>query len=107
MIQSFHWSPLRTESNGVHYPSLIASESTQTHSALKRPIAGVYAMSNVTKSESYIDDTIMQLTKKFDSDFNGNGKPLNVFTWMHFCTLAILGSGRLLLTYLQSPTTLS
>ena len=83
--QSYHWMPLRTELKGVHYPSLIASEDTQTHAALKRPISGVYSMSNVTKSESFINECILQLVKKLDQEFNGKEKSFSVFSWMHFC----------------------
>ncbi|KAK3347596.1 putative cytochrome P450 monooxygenase [Neurospora tetraspora] len=82
--KSYHWQPLRTELKGVHYPSLIASEDTQTHSSLKRPIAGVYAMSNVTKSEGFINDCIRQLVQKLDQDFRATKETVPVFQWMHF-----------------------
>ena len=76
---------MRTELKGVHYPSLIASEDTQTHSSLKRPIAGVYAMSNVTKSEGFINECIRQLVQKLDQDFRATKETVPVFQWMHFC----------------------
>lgn len=88
VCQSYHWQPLRTELKGVHYPSLLASEDTQTHSSLKRPISGVYAMSNVVKSESYINENIHLLVKKLHKEYvegeDGN-KVLSVFQWMHYC----------------------
>jgi hypothetical protein len=77
--------PLRTELKGVHYPSLIASEDTQTHAALKRPISGVYSMSNVTKSESFINECILQLVEMLDQEFSAKGDAFPVFSWMHFC----------------------
>ncbi|KAB8075712.1 cytochrome P450 [Aspergillus leporis] len=82
--KSYHWRPLRTELKGVHYPSLIGTEDTKTHAALKRPISGIYSMSNVTKSESFINECILQLVKKLDQEFRGKEKSLPVFTWMHF-----------------------
>ncbi|XP_044718105.1 cytochrome p450 domain-containing protein [Hirsutella rhossiliensis] len=82
--KSHHWMPLRTELKGVHYPSLIASEETQTHASLKRPIAGVYAMSNVVKSEAFIDENIFLLVRKLNQEYNGKGKSLPVFSWMHY-----------------------
>lgn len=61
--------PLRTELKGVHHSSLIASEETQTHATLKRPIAGVYSMSNFTQSQSFFNECILQLVKKLDQEF--------------------------------------
>ncbi|KAK2006228.1 putative cytochrome P450 monooxygenase [Colletotrichum eremochloae] len=82
--KSHHWMPLRTELKGIHYPSLIASEDTQTHASLKRPISGVYAMSNVVKSEAYINENILLLVKKLHQEYNGGKKPFPVFSWMHY-----------------------
>ncbi|KDN68137.1 hypothetical protein CSUB01_10609 [Colletotrichum sublineola] len=66
------------------YPSLIASEDTQTHASLKRPISGVYAMSNVVKSEAYINENILLLVKKLHQEYNGGKKPFPVYSWMHY-----------------------
>ncbi|KAI1374304.1 putative cytochrome P450 monooxygenase [Hypoxylon crocopeplum] len=82
--KSYHWMPLRTELKGVHYPSLLGTEDTQTHAALKRPISGIYSMSNVTKSEAFINECVLKLVKKLDQEFSGKEETLPVFSWMHF-----------------------
>ena len=83
--KSDHWRPLRTELKGVHYPSLIGSESTREHATLKRPISGVYAMSNVVKSEPFIDECIMNLVEKLNGEYAAKSEAFGVFRWMHFC----------------------
>lgn len=84
--KSYHWRPLRTELKGVHYPSLIGSENTREHATLKRPISGVYAMSNVVKSEPFIDECIMNLVGKLNEEYAAKSATFGVFQWMHFCT---------------------
>jgi hypothetical protein len=76
---------LRHELNGVVYPNILAMESTKDHAAIKRPIAGIYSMSNVTKSERFIDECILQFVHQLDQEFNGKGKTLPVYQWAHFC----------------------
>lgn len=83
--KSYHWRPLRTELKDVHYPSLIGSESTREHATLKRPISGVYAMSNVVKSEPFIDECIMNLVEKLNGEYAAKSEAFGVFRWMHFC----------------------
>ncbi|KAK1963582.1 putative cytochrome P450 monooxygenase, partial [Colletotrichum sublineola] len=63
--KSHHWMPLRTELKG-------------------RPISGVYAMSNVVKSEAYINEHILLLVKKLHQEYNGGKKPFPVYSWMHY-----------------------
>lgn len=77
--------PLRHELNGVVYPNILAMESTQAHVAIKRPISGIYTMSNVTKSERFIDECIFQFVHQLDQEFVGKGKALSVYQWAHFC----------------------
>lgn len=47
-------------------------------------------MSNVTKSESYINDCILQVTEKLVQEFNGKERSLPVFEWMHYCRFKFL-----------------
>ena len=51
-------------------------------------------MSNVTKSERFIDESILQFVNQLDKEFNGTGKTLTVYEWAHFCgqkhTLALM-----------------
>lgn len=42
-------------------------------------------MSNVTKSERFIDESIHQFVNQLDQEFSGKGNTLSVFQWMHFC----------------------
>jgi hypothetical protein len=76
---------LRHELNGVVYPNILAMESTKDHAAIKRPIAGIYSMSNVTKSERFIDECILQFVHQLDQEFNDKGKTLPVYQWAHYC----------------------
>ena len=76
---------MRHELNGVVFPNLVAIEGTQEHAALKRPIANVYSMSNVTKSERFINECVVQFVHQLDQEFNRKGKPLPVYHWAHFC----------------------
>ncbi|RMZ88715.1 hypothetical protein DV736_g4066, partial [Chaetothyriales sp. CBS 134916] len=82
--KSHHFQPLRHELNGVVYPNIVAMESTKDHAAIKRPIAGIYSMSNVTKSERFIDECILLFVSQLDQEFNSKGKTLPVYQWAHF-----------------------
>ncbi|EXJ92294.1 hypothetical protein A1O3_00844 [Capronia epimyces CBS 606.96] len=59
-------------------------ESPQDHATIKRPIAAIYSMSNVTKSERFIDECILQFVHQLDQEFTGPGKALPVYPWAHF-----------------------
>ncbi|KIW82636.1 hypothetical protein Z517_05663 [Fonsecaea pedrosoi CBS 271.37] len=82
--KSYHFKPLRHELNGVVYPNILAMESTKDHAAIKRPIAGIYSMSNVTKSERFIDECILQFVHQLNKEFIVTEKPLPVYQWAHY-----------------------
>jgi hypothetical protein len=42
-------------------------------------------MSNVTKSERFIDESISLFVNQLDKEFNGTGKTMTVFQWAHHC----------------------
>jgi hypothetical protein len=77
------------ELDGKTIPSIINALDAKTHTAIKRPIAGVFSMSNVTKSEAFINSSIRDLMKLFDNKFNGDnhGKTFPISSWMHSCKL--------------------
>ncbi|EXJ69160.1 uncharacterized protein A1O5_08095 [Cladophialophora psammophila CBS 110553] len=82
--KSHHFKPLRHELNGVVYPNIVVMETTREHAAIKRPIAGIYSMSNVTKSERFIDECILQFVHQLDQEFNSKGRTMPVYQWAHF-----------------------
>ncbi|KAH8896394.1 putative cytochrome P450 monooxygenase [Thozetella sp. PMI_491] len=82
--KSHHFAPMRHEINNVVYPNILSMETTQDHATIKRPIAGIYSMSNVTKSERFIDECILQFVHQLDLDFISKGKTLPVYQWAHF-----------------------
>jgi hypothetical protein len=75
------------ELDGKTIPSIINSLDAKTHTAIKRPIAGIFSMSNVTKSEVFINSSIKDLVRQFDQQFNGEncGKSFSISGWMHSC----------------------
>ncbi|OQE31937.1 hypothetical protein PENSTE_c001G05788 [Penicillium steckii] len=79
------WAAMNHELDGKTIPSIINSLDAKTHTAIKRPIAGIFSMSNVTKSEVFINSSIKDLVKQFDQQFNGEncGKSFSISGWMH------------------------
>ncbi|KAF1848283.1 putative cytochrome P450 monooxygenase [Cucurbitaria berberidis CBS 394.84] len=85
--KSHHWSVWENEFNGKLVPSVLYAQETSKHGMLKRPVAGVYSMSNVIKQEPFIDTTIVQFIKKLDQDFTvrgDEGKSVPIHSWMHY-----------------------
>lgn len=55
---------------------------------LKRPIAGVFSMSNIAKLEYLIDDVIISFAKKLDEKFisaGGQEQVAAIDSWVHYC----------------------
>ena len=44
-------------------------------------------MSNVTKSEGFIDECIVNLVTKLNEEYAAKAERFAVFSWMHFCQL--------------------
>ncbi|KAL9105781.1 MAG: hypothetical protein Q9227_009083 [Pyrenula ochraceoflavens] len=59
-------------------------ETTQAHATIKRPIANIYSMSNVTKSEKFIDECTLQFIDQLDKEFIRTGKTLPAYQWAHY-----------------------
>jgi hypothetical protein len=56
-------------SKGKILPGLFATQDEGLHRMLKRPIGGVYSMSNLTSFESLVDATIEAFMEQLDKRF--------------------------------------
>lgn len=58
---------------------------------LKRPIAGIYTMSNLMSFEPYVDTTISFFFAQLDKRFAQTGDICNLGTWLQMFAFDVMG----------------
>lgn len=66
MGQSDYYRVLQPMSKGRIIPGLFHTQDEHLHRSMKRPIAGIYSMTNVASFEPYVDTTIEFLFKRLE-----------------------------------------
>ncbi|KAL7910358.1 putative cytochrome P450 monooxygenase [Trichoderma velutinum] len=85
--KSHHWDVWQNQVNGKLVPSILYTLETKAHGTLKRPIAGIFSMSNIAKLESLIDEVIISFVKKLDEKFISPADQKQIAamdSWVHY-----------------------
>lgn len=69
---------------GKVLPGLFATQDEGLHRMLKKPIAGIYSMTNMTTFEDLVDRTIGMFLKQLDERFVETGKICNWGDWLQY-----------------------
>ncbi|KAL7934334.1 putative cytochrome P450 monooxygenase [Trichoderma chlorosporum] len=82
-----HWDVWQNQVNGRQVPSILYTLENKPHGTLKRPIAGIFSMSNIAKLESLIDEMIISFVKKLDEKFisvEDQEQITPIDSWLHY-----------------------
>lgn len=86
--------PWQAVVNGKVMESLGNTSSKTIHAKLKRPIAGLYANSNVIAYQPRVEDTIRYFLKRLDQEFiqgANAGRACDIDNWVQYFAFDILG----------------
>ncbi|KAL9615786.1 MAG: hypothetical protein Q9160_009260 [Pyrenula sp. 1 TL-2023] len=71
--------------NGKRAVSWLSARDPQDHTAIKRPIAGAYALSRISGYEPLVDEVISNFVARLNSEFAVEHKrPCDMAAWMRF-----------------------
>lgn len=78
-------------SKGKIIQGLFNTQDDQLHRSMKKPIAGIYSMSNLVSFEPYVDSTIsFFLGRLEEAKEKGNGK-IDLGTWLQWFAFDVMG----------------
>jgi hypothetical protein len=78
-------------SKGEILPGLFATQDEDIHRMLKKPIAGIYSMSNLVSFESYVDSTMGVFFKELDKRFAGTNTAFDFGVWLQMYAFDVVG----------------
>lgn len=76
---------------GKVIPGLFNTLDEMDHRAMKRPIAGIYSMTNLVEFEPYVDTTIGFLLSRLDALYAESGKSCNIGNWLQWFAFDVMG----------------
>ncbi|KAI0149828.1 cytochrome P450 [Hypoxylon sp. NC0597] len=76
---------------GTILPTIFATQDESLHRMLKRPIAGVYSMSNLVSFEPLVDRTIEVFCQELDRRFVLPGKACDLGAWLQYFAFDVVG----------------
>ncbi|XXH04088.1 hypothetical protein Hte_010499 [Hypoxylon texense] len=72
-------------------PTIFATQDESLHRMLKRPIAGVYSMSNLVSFEPLVDRTIDVFCQELDRRFVLPGEACDLGAWLQYFAFDVVG----------------
>ncbi|CAI7666743.1 unnamed protein product [Penicillium bialowiezense] len=89
--KSDYYKVLQPMSKGKIIQGLFNTQDDQLHRSMKKPIAGIYSMSNLVSFEPYVDSTIsFFLGRLEEAKEKGNGK-IDLGTWLQWFAFDVMG----------------
>lgn len=89
--KSDFYSVILPMSKGKILPGLFATQDEGIHAMLKKPIAGIYSMSNLVSFEPYVDSTIAFFCQQLDKRFAKPGIKCDLSTWLQYFAFDVIG----------------
>lgn len=76
---------------GKPVPTIFATQDEILHRTLKKPIAGIYSMSNLLSFEPYVDSTISFFFQQLDKLFAETGAVCDLGRWLQMFAFDVMG----------------
>lgn len=70
---------------------LFNTQDDNLHRAMKKPIAGIYSMSNLIEFEPYVDSTIALFFKRLGEVQSKSRQPCDLGTWLQWFAFDVMG----------------
>lgn len=78
-------------SKGKIIQGLFNTQDDQLHRSMKRPIAGIYSMSNLVGFEPYVDSTIGFFLERLEDAQGKAGGRIDLGTWLQWFAFDVMG----------------
>ncbi|KAH8787823.1 cytochrome P450 [Diaporthe sp. PMI_573] len=91
LIKSDFYPVILPMSKGKLLPGLFATKDESLHRMLKKPIAGVYSMSNLASFEPLVDSTIKTFLGELRTRFVDPRKSCDWGTWLQYFAFDVVG----------------
>lgn len=78
-------------SKGKVMPGMFATQDENLHRMLKRPIAGIYSMSNVVTFEKHVDSTMRVFFEQLDRRFALPERVCDFGRWIQMFAFDVIG----------------
>ena len=88
--KSNYFDVMTAVQHGEVIPTLVTTKDKAKHAALRRPIAGAFAMSTLVKYEPYVDDVINLFMSRLHEIFvsgNGGAKVCEMDKFVQYCKM--------------------
>ena len=90
-VESEFYLVIRQLAGGKAMPGLFNVLNEDLHRVLKKPIAGIYSMSNLVSFEPYVDSTMRVFFEELDHHFVETNKPCEFDTWLQMFAFYVMG----------------
>ncbi|KAK4189133.1 putative cytochrome P450 pisatin demethylase-like protein [Podospora australis] len=92
MQKSDYYKVLQPMSRGKIIQGLFNTQDEKLHRAMKRPIAGIYSMSNLVEFEPYVDTTIQFFLQRLEEvQQKAGNKAFDLGTWLQWFAFDVMG----------------
>lgn len=78
-------------SKGKIIQGLFNTQDTSLHRSMKKPIAGIYSMSNLVNFEPYVDSTIKFFLERLEDVQTKKNGPIDLGTWLQWFAFDVMG----------------
>ncbi|KAI1371584.1 cytochrome P450 [Hypoxylon crocopeplum] len=89
--KSDYYKVLQPMSKGKIMPGLFNTQDEQLHRAMKKPIAGIYSMTNLVEFEPYVDTTIEFFLRRLEEVQKVSGQACDLGTWLQWFAFDVMG----------------
>ena len=90
-IKSGFYPALQPHAKGAAMPGLFNTQDENLHRVLKKPIAGIYSMSNLVSFEPYVDSTMSVFFNELDKRFAETGGICDIDVWLQRFAFDVIG----------------
>ena len=77
-----------TVKDGQIIEGLADTQNKAYHSQLRRPVANLYSMTHVQRSEPFVDNTIKHFLKRLHVEFIQKNRDCDIDKWLLYCECA-------------------
>lgn len=89
--KSNYYSVLTPYSKGKAIPMMFATQDEAIHRMLRKPVAGIYSMSNMVGFERFVDSTMDVFFKELDARFIAKSEPCDFSVWLQRFAFDVMG----------------
>ena len=90
-VKSDFYPVLQPHAQGAAMPGLFNTQDENLHRIMKRPIAGIYSMSNLVSFEPYVDSTMSVFFNELDRRFAQTGDVCDLGVWLQRFAFDVIG----------------